>query len=232
MSLNPLNPAAGDVPIPEDQREVDAALRAGPITLRIFPYLDWRYGERGRKFTASDSAWLAWLVRHDQTRVNEQILWLRSVLSNRGMPGWILEIHLRSLHKQLVRSIPEKRAAYHKLAAAAQLLGGQRREILSDEVWTKLALGFASAIGAPNRITKGVGRMLVASVIDERLGVKNAVRSVESWLSGIDSLRRVEGLRRILSSSQCQTLDSDRFAARWHESMTATIAIARKSSRG
>lgn len=94
------------------------------------------------------------------------------------MPGWILEIHLRSLDKQLVRTVPEKRAAYHKLAAAAQLLGSQRREMLSDEVWNRLALGFASAIGTPNRITMGVGRMLVASVIDERLGVKNAVTSL------------------------------------------------------
>ena len=62
MPLNPLNPSAGDVPLPEDQREIDAALRAGPITHRIFPYFDWRYGDRGRKFTESDSAWPAWLV--------------------------------------------------------------------------------------------------------------------------------------------------------------------------
>ena len=31
------------------------------ITYRIFPYYAWRYGERGQRFTQSDSAWLAHL---------------------------------------------------------------------------------------------------------------------------------------------------------------------------
>ena len=128
MVLNPLNPAAGDVPIPEDPREVEAALRAGPITHRIFPYICWRYGDRGRKFTQSDSAWLAWLVRHEQSRMKEQVLWLRSVLSNRGMPSWILEIHLLNLHEQLVRSLPEKRSHYEKLVAASNHLRQQRHD--------------------------------------------------------------------------------------------------------
>ncbi len=69
--LNPLNPAAGGVPVPEDVREVKAALRAGAVSCRVFPYLDWRFGERGEKFTRSDSAWLVWLTRLDQERVDE-----------------------------------------------------------------------------------------------------------------------------------------------------------------
>jgi len=227
--LNPLNPATGDVPMPEDQREIEAALRAGPITYRLFPYFEWRYGERGRKFTQSDSAWLAWIVRHQQQYVDEQILWLRSVLSNRGMPGWILEIHLALLYKQLVRAIPEKAAAYEKLQHASSVLRNQRREIITDETWNDLASDFVSALGTkPTWLLRGVGRLLVASVADERLGIKNAVGRLECWLSDVANLGKIDEMRDTLSIKHRQLLDSQEFGERWQKAIQATITKARE----
>ena len=233
MVINPLNPAAGDVPVPEDPRELEAALRAGPVTYRMFPYVQWRYGERGRKFTESDSAWLAWLVRHEQSHVNEQVLWLRSVLSNRGMPGWILETHLVGLFKQLVRSIPERRAAYEKLISASELLSQQRETIMSHQVWVDLADEFAIAVErTPTPFTTGVGRLLVAAVIDERLGELNAVSSLEKWISDVERWREIKELRRSLSPHLRMHVDSAGFVVHWNDALLKTVNAARAAKRG
>lgn len=233
MVLNPLNPAAGDVPIPNDPKEVEAALRAGPVTYRIFPYLQWRYGERGRRFTQSDSAWLAWLVRHDQSRVIEQILWLRSVLSNRGMPSWILEVHLIHLFKELVRSLPEKEPQYDKLVVASHVLRQQRRDVMTDQDWDKLAIEFAIAVERePTSVLIGIGKLLVAAVIDERLGVVNAVSSLEHWLTDVKHWRQIQDLQRLLSPALRRILDSRKFISRWNESLQKTIVAARATKSG
>ncbi len=81
-----LNPAAGSHAIPQDARELQAALRAGERTWRKFPYYEWRYGERGQQFTRSDSGWLVTLSSHESVVVNQQIRWLGRVLASRGMP--------------------------------------------------------------------------------------------------------------------------------------------------
>ena len=46
-----LNPEAGCHPIPDDLREVRAALRAGELSWQDFPYYEQRYGTRGKAFT-------------------------------------------------------------------------------------------------------------------------------------------------------------------------------------
>src|SRR4051812_28593243 len=53
-----LNPEAGHHAVTTDPRELRAALRAGEQTQRRFGYYEQRYGERGRAFTRSDSAWI------------------------------------------------------------------------------------------------------------------------------------------------------------------------------
>lgn len=227
--LNPLNPEAGGVPVPEDPREIRAALRAGRISYRLFPYLAWRYGERGTKFTQSDSAWLAWLTRHGQSRVEEQIVWLRSVLSNRGMPSWILQVHLRVLYSQLSRTIPENKQRYVSLVSSAERLRNMSTASMGQRRAKKLTAEFVAAFGSrSNSLLQGAAQLLIAAVADERSGVKNAVSRLEIWLVDVPHLREITGLRERLSPAERRLLDSDSFPEKWKKVIEATIAKARR----
>lgn len=226
--LNPLNPAAGDVPVPEDQREIDAAERAGRISCRVFPYIAWRYGERGRQFTRSDSAWLAWLTRFDQERVDQQIAWLRDVLSNRGMPSWVLEVHLRVLQRQLERAAPMQQAKYQSLGVSADGLRAARQQQISAPRQQQLAADFAAALKrSSSRLISGAAKLIVAAVADEQLGVKNAVSSLAPWLTDLAQLRESARDSRRLSAADRRALDSPNLENRWTSAIEATIDRAR-----
>lgn len=227
--LNPLNQAAGAVPVPEDQREIDASLQAGAVSLRIFPYLVWRYGERGRKFTQSDSAWLAWLTRHDVELVYQQITWLRSVLSNRGMPSSILDTHLTVLNRQLTRSVPENEHKYLSLTTSATRLRLAREAKMSCERVERLATEFVRTVRhGPSFLLTGAARLILAAVADEKLGVKNAVGSLEVWFSDLSGLRQQTGFCEMLSNDDQRLLDSDSCQQLWQAAVASLIANARR----
>ena len=95
--------------MPSDPREIEAAVEAGNVTWERYPYYEWRYGERGRRYTASDSAWLATLSLLDQENVDQQVHWLGRVLAVRGMPRLLLRDHLRTLYQYLCAAAPEKK---------------------------------------------------------------------------------------------------------------------------
>jgi hypothetical protein len=228
--LNPLNRDAGSVPFPEDHREIEAALRAGKISYRLFPYLAWRYKERGVKFTRSDSAWLAWLSRHPQDFVDEQILWLRDVLSNRGMPSWILERHLRVLHRQLARRIPDNEPQYVRLLDSAERLKFMSEECLSPERADLLVDEFIETLGRKrSAVLAGTARLLVMAVADEKSGVEFAVSSLQDWLTDASGLREIAGLREYLSPAELRFLDSETFEKTWPQAVAQTVRKARKS---
>jgi len=226
--INPLNPEAGYVPTPEDPRELSAALRAGTISNRIFPYLDWRYKERGRRFTKSDSAWLVWLTRHRRERVIEQVVWLRDLLSNRGMPSIILETHLRVLFRTLTRSIPEG-GRYGSLAVSAQQLQEQREKQISSQRSRQLAADFVGELGyGSSPLVEGAARLAIAAVADEKVGVKHAVKSLEGWIADASQLRGSDELRERLTPTQRGVLDAESFPQRWRSAISRTIAKARR----
>jgi heme oxygenase len=50
-----LNPEAGRHAMPQSEVEIARALRCAEVAWRRFPYLEMRFGERGRRFTSSDS---------------------------------------------------------------------------------------------------------------------------------------------------------------------------------
>jgi len=223
--VNSLNPAAGVVAVPEDPREIEAALRAGRISYRLFPYMEWRYGERGRRFTRSDSAWLAWLTRHHQERVRQQIAWLKSVLSNRGMPSSILELHLEVLQRQLVRAVPEKAQQYATLKFSAGWLRQEREAGISGQTAARLVDDCVADFSLPQSVVlRGAAELLVAAIADQNSGVENAIESVESWLADVATLRTVDGLRERLSSAERRLLDSKSFEKEWPAKVAATIA--------
>jgi hypothetical protein len=205
-----LNPQAGSHAITSDPRELRAALRAGERTWQRFPYYEARYGERGRRFTASDSAWIATLPGRPQAAVNRQVLWLGTLLASRGMPRWLLEVHLRHLREELAVAVPERRAAYDALGRAADLLRDLRRRYLRDEAFESLNADFEAQVGPAWRARlPETGRLLAAAVVDEHDGIEAAVSSLEPWLT-----------------------DSERFPPDWVEAVRATLDKSRVLALG
>ena len=84
--------------MPQNPLDIDLALRAAKAAWEKYSYLEHRYGERGRRFTNSDSCWLFTLARAPREIVVTKALeWLRTVLASRGIPTVILEFHLMAV---------------------------------------------------------------------------------------------------------------------------------------
>lgn len=204
-----INPEAGRHAVPADPAEIEAALRAGDSCWEEFPYFEWRYGERGRRFARSDAAWKATLCRYEPDQILQQIRWLGRVLAGRGMPTWLLEAQLVVLVRELATANPAKSADYEKLLPAAAELRAERGRRLDDESLARLADEFDQAVGPEwsARLPR-TGRLLGCAVADELNGSGLAVESLRSWL-----------------------VDPARFPAPWIAAVEATIAQARKLAR-
>jgi len=179
------NSEAGNHPLPGDPREVQAALRAGQECWARFPYYGLRYGDRGERFTRSDSGYLAALAAEPEPVVLEQVLWLGNVLASRGMPTWLLESHLDLLHRALAAAAPERAERYLKLERAAATLRLRRLGQVSAQRVADLAADFRARVGAEPWAARlpEAGELLVAAVADERGGTAHAVPSLLSWFA-------------------------------------------------
>ena len=200
-----INPSAGSYPVTSDPRELEAARRAGNASVAEFPYYLERFGERGRMFGASDGAWLVSLCGYGAEHVRGQVLWLGTVLASRGMPRWLLERHLATLHGELVRALPENAERYAVLLDAAATLRGLRQARLAEEDFRALAEDFA-ARAEPALVQRmpAMGAILAAAVADEADGLAAAVRSVEEWAANREA-----------------------FPESWTSAVRATVAAAR-----
>jgi hypothetical protein len=204
-----LNPEAGNHAITADPGELRAALRAGERTRERFHYYQRRYGERGRRFTHSDSAWIVTLAGPDPAVAERQLRWLAGLLAARGMPRWLLEVHLELLHAELVAAAPEKRAAYDTLLLVAGIFRAERLSHLDEVTFSELAQAFDSRVGsAAARELPEAGALVVAAVADERAGQHRAVSSLVQWLA-----------------------DPERFSADWVAAVSETLAAAREAAR-
>ncbi len=205
-----LNPLAGTHPIPDDGREIQAALRAGEHTWREFPYYAWRYGARGEQFTRSDSAWLVTLAQHDEAIVTHQVRWLGRVLASRGMPQWLLELHLEVLHGELVAAVPERQAEYDRLRHASTMLRSMRHAHIDEAQFQELIAAFDQQVGPEwsMRLPR-TGGLLASAVADERAGIRQAVPSIAEWM-----------------------IDPTRFPEEWREAVSVTIEKARAGELG
>lgn len=203
--LEALNSEAGDHPVCRDPRELQAALRAGQRSWRRFPYYEARYAGRGQQFTRSDSAWLVALAEHGSVVVDDQVAWLGRVLGSRGMPQWLLELHLGVLHAELAAALPGRAVVYGSLLAAATMLRAQREAFVDDALLAELAAAFARQVGPEwNARLPETGALLAAAVADEALGIKRAVPSMVAWMT-----------------------DPRRFPAPWIAAVEQTLARAR-----
>ncbi|MDO8329764.1 MAG: biliverdin-producing heme oxygenase [Fluviicoccus sp.] len=203
-----LNFEAGKHVVTNDIRELEAVFRAGERTWQVFPYCRLRYGERGERFTHSDSAWLTALSENEQVVVDEQIHWLGGLLAVRGMPTWMLESHLHILHDELVTAVPEKHQTYRRLLLAAHRLHQRRQRCIDDACFEMLAGWFDQHADAEwTRKMPGTGGLLVSAVVDERSGIQNAVGALAGWLT-----------------------DASRFPQAWREAVQELIVQAKAAS--
>jgi hypothetical protein len=203
-----INPEAGNHAVPVDAREISAAIAAGRLCREEFPYFDERYGERGKRFTDSDAAWLATLAKLTIPLIISQVAWLGGVLASRGMPRITLERQLFCLHKELIKAIPDNRTEYDKLTEAASWLKTERLRHVPSEIFESLCHSFvAKTENESDGKMKGTGSLIVSAVSDEKAGIMTAVQSIEAWLT-----------------------DTERFSAAWIATVKDTIAQARSAA--
>jgi heme oxygenase len=174
-----LNPDAGTHAVPDDLREISAALRAGEQSYREVVYYPARYGEHGLGFIRSDSAWLVTLTREGDVQLLRQTAWIGRVLAARGMPRVLLEQHLELLYRALVAEKPE--GLYGGLLRGAAALRAERLAALPG--FDALVESFADRFGNGQIIPGREAAMLLASAAaDEKQEVPNAVESLAAWL--------------------------------------------------
>lgn len=178
-----LNRDAGGHPITTDVDELRAALRAAEASWEEFPYYAWRFGEHGRHFSWSDSAWLVTLSGHADEEVWRHVSWLGRLLAARGMPRLMLERHLRVLHQELVRARPSHPEGFGVLLRVAERMAGERRRHLEDTELRELGAEFDARVGPEwSRRLRGTGELLGAAVADESGGLAQAVPSLAAWM--------------------------------------------------
>jgi heme oxygenase len=180
-----LNPSAGSHVISSTEEELAAALRAGERSWAEFPYYATRFGDRGRAFTRSDSAWLVTLAYLDSASAVENVMWLSNLLAARGMPRWLMERHLVVLLEELDSRGPEAaEGQYGNLHEALATLRELRDHCLSDQHLLHMKREFAAKV--PVSELEGVpwaGALLAAAVADEAAGLTMAVPSLVRWLA-------------------------------------------------
>lgn len=202
-----LNPEAGDHSVPDDGKELEAAVVAAKRCRDEFPYFDERYQERGRSFAKSDAAWLASLTLLPETQLVSQAEWLGRVLANRGMPRITLECQLEMLHEELVSAVPEKVDTYSGLAEVAKKLKKDRLRYIPESVYSKLAKDFCLA--TDNELQgrfKRTSDLIISAVSDRSAGISEAINSLQPWLT-----------------------DEERFSSQWIAAVNKTFELAGKS---
>lgn len=173
---------------------------------RAFPYLQWRYGETGVGFVRSDNSHLMALALHDVDEFDRQVRWTADLLSERGMPRWMLEVDLELMSRAAARMLPERPEFATHLRRGSEQLADMRHRVMTELGFRRCGAGFARAAGlAPNRLWDGLGCILAAAVADESAGLRHAVARVHEWVA-----------------------DPRRFGDRWIEAVDRTIQHGRR----
>ena len=200
-----VNPASGGYEITTDATLLRAAVRAAQGSIDAMPYYSLRYGERGSRFATTDSAWLISLATLPESRAVHQVQWLSRVLAARGMPTWLLEIHLDALVSE-VRSVADAAAA-GSLPAAADALAVARRRHVDDELVRSADAWADEALGRDLPVPRS-GALMAAAIADERAGVTRDDRPLVDWLTDPERVetevatRLLDVRRRLLTSAR------------------------------
>lgn len=187
------NPEAGNYPITTNPLEIEAAIRAGISCWDEFPYYEKRYGNRGRRFTVSDSVWLVTLADFPEEVALRQVRWLTNFLSVRGMPSYTMEFQMRSLHRELSKLSPAGDHRYQKLLSAAEAIKAERLVHFDDRRFAACNLMFENRVHQyhvkdPNclELTRNNGCLMASAIADERNGIPGAAASLKDWLTSTE----------------------------------------------
>jgi len=182
-----INSEAGNHPIPTDKREIQAALNASNRCWDEYPYYEKRYEKRGKRFSDSDTCWLATLTTLDQIDVQKHVDWLCRVLAARGMPTLMMETLLHYLSLELTAAVPENKALYDKLLKSSEKLKEKRLSHIEEKTFNNLAEEFEQSVAVDMRKSfKNTGFLLVSAVIDEKNGISGALSGLSKWLVDVD----------------------------------------------
>ena len=174
--------------MPQDPLEIELALRAAKVAWEQYSYLEHRYGERGRRFTDSDSCWLFTLARAPrETVVTNALEWLRRVLAVRGIPTVILEFHLMAIliaiesefPKQPIERIQFDQFLADRKAERRRLVGAASRSHLVDvfEQRFRACTGFKVELAA---------ELITSAWVDEHSGISGSLSALCSWFTDIE----------------------------------------------
>jgi len=192
-----LNPEAGDHPVPQNPVTLQAALRAGRRCREEFSYYERRYGERGRRFTDSDAAWLAALTELPEALVANQVVWLGRILSVRGMPFLLMERQL----ELLVEELGPLQIPVAALQAVLSELQSQRCSRIPQSRFDDTCRMVTELIESPVSVGfTDLPFLLVAAFIDTLAGLPECVWSLKSWLleQAILTAEEVEAVQNLL----------------------------------
>lgn len=180
-SARTLNSEAGAHAISADPGEQAAAEAATRLSWREFPYYAKRYGERGWRFSLSDSGWLQTLCELSPDGARAQMLWLANLLAARGMPRYLMERHLAHLHAELLARMPDRGSRYDFLRVLSAHLRELREASLPAPAFASLASEFEARTQGCTESVKHMGTVLVAAVADDAAGLDTVLGNVREW---------------------------------------------------
>ncbi len=180
--VHALNTEAGNHVVTTEPQLLLAALAAGERSWAAWPYFAQRYGERGRRFTRSDSAWLVTLATRDRDVVAGQIDWLAEVLAVRGMPRILLTDHLRNLHEALVGRVPERSGDFGFMLEEADRLDRDAEAAVDAATTGRWTARLRDV--EPEGLQ--AARLVVAAAADHCSGLPEVLDAVVGWFSDAD----------------------------------------------
>jgi hypothetical protein len=182
-----VNFEAGDHAIPQNPIEIDLALRAGKAAWEKFPYLEQRYGARGKRFTNSDSCWLVTLTRAPGQDVATKALdWLRTVLATRGIPTVVLEVHLRTIRQAITLEFPEQIKMRTQFDLFLSNREAERRVYFGAEGQSPLIDVFNRRFQACSGLkVESAAELIVSAWMDERSRVTGSLSALHNWITDV-----------------------------------------------
>ncbi len=177
-----VNPEAGEHRVVADPELLAACERAIEVTYERHPYYAARYSERGRRFSSSDSGWLARLGTADPDHAWGQVSWLAQVLAARGMPTVLLEEHLALLADQ-IRTVEGEQVRADGLAGLSRRLRRARLGALDHDTFVELERDLEVRTAGESTQLPRAGLLVVSAVADELRGLEGVESSLLEWLA-------------------------------------------------
>lgn len=195
-----VNPAAGSYPITADPDERAASDAAARASWDAFPYYERRYGERGWRFTLSDSGWIATLCSLPPRLAEEKVVWLQRLLATRGMPSYLLERHLETITAELTRRVPDDADRHEILSVGAHFLRDQRAALIDAKTFDRDSRAFDAEAASLADAVPAMGSVLASALVDQVLGVADASNVFDwatdperfggGWIHAVKAFRR------------------------------------------